>query len=129
MTDLQKQVVDLVNVERAKQGLKPVVAKQDLTQVAQLKAQDMLQKKYFSHTSPTYGSPFDMMRKHGISYTAAGENIAMGQRTAEQVMKDWMNSPGHRANILNANFNELGVGITQSYNGYGYIWVQMFARR
>ncbi|AEG58450.1 CAP domain-containing protein [Desulforamulus ruminis] len=129
MNQLQQQVVDLVNAERAKQGLKPVVAKQDLTAVAQLKAQDMYNKKYFSHTSPTYGSPFDMMRQQGISYTAAGENIAMGQKTAQQVMTDWMNSSGHRANILNANYNEIGVGVYQSYNGYGYIWVQEFARR
>ena len=129
MTEFQKQVVDLVNVERAKYGLKPVVAKQDLTNVAQLKAQDMYQKRYFSHTSPTYGSPFDMMRKYGISYLAAGENIAMGQKTAVQVMQDWMNSPGHRANILNGNYNEIGVGVTNSYTGYGYIWVQEFARR
>lgn len=129
MNELQQQVVELVNVERAKHGLKPVVAKQDLTNVAQLKANDMYQNRYFSHTSPTYGSPFDMMRKYGISYSAAGENIAMGQKTAAQVMQDWMNSPGHRANILNANYNEIGVGAYNSYSGYGYIWVQEFARR
>ncbi|ABO48631.1 Allergen V5/Tpx-1 family protein [Desulforamulus reducens MI-1] len=129
MNDFQKQVVDLVNAERAKYGLKPVVAKEDLTKVAQVKAQDMYQSRYFSHYSPNYGSPFDLMRKFGISYTAAGENIAMGQKTAAQVMQDWMNSSGHRANILNANYNEIGVGVYQSYNGYGYIWVQEFARR
>lgn len=129
MNDLQQQVVDLVNVERAKRGLKPLAAKQDLTNVAMIKAQDMYKNRYFSHTSPTYGSPFNMMRKYGISYTAAGENIAMGQSTAAQVVQDWMNSPGHRANILNGNYNEIGVGIYQSYKGYGYIWVQMFARR
>ena len=129
MNTMQQQVVDLVNVERAKAGLKPLVAKQDLTSVAQLKAQDMYNSRYFSHQSPNYGSPFDMMRKYGISYRAAGENIAMGQRTAAQVVQDWMNSPGHRANILNANYNEIGVGVYQSYNGYGYIWVQEFARR
>ncbi len=126
---MQQQVVDLVNVERAKAGLKPLEAKQDLTSVAQLKAEDMYNSKYFSHTSPNYGSPFDMMRKYGISYRAAGENIAMGQRTAAQVVQDWMNSPGHRANILNTNYTEIGVGVYQSYNGNGYIWVQEFARR
>ncbi|SHF12673.1 CAP domain-containing protein [Desulforamulus putei] len=129
MNELQQQVVDLVNIERAKYGLKPLAAKQDLTDVAMLKAQDMYKNRYFSHTSPTYGSPFDMMRKFGIYYTAAGENIAMGQKTAAQVMQDWMNSPGHRANILNSNYNEIGVGVYQSYTGYGYIWVQEFARR
>ncbi|MDA8235921.1 CAP domain-containing protein [Desulfotomaculum nigrificans] len=129
MSEMQQQVVDLVNQERAKYGLKPLTAKQDLTSVAQLKAQDMYQNRYFDHTSPTYGTPFDMMRKFGISYTAAGENIAMGQKTAAQVVQDWMNSPGHRANILNANYNEIGIGVYNSYTGYGYIWVQMFARR
>ncbi|GAB6159203.1 hypothetical protein JCM39194_24030 [Desulfotomaculum varum] len=129
MNELQQQVVELVNSERAKYGLQPLKAKQDLTEVAMLKAQDMYKNKYFSHTSPTYGSPFDMMKKYGIYYTAAGENIAMGQRTAAQVMQDWMNSPGHRANILNSNYNEIGVGVYQSYTGYGYIWVQEFARR
>ncbi|GAB6179087.1 hypothetical protein JCM14036_04060 [Desulfotomaculum defluvii] len=129
MNDFQKQVVNLVNAERAKYGLQPLVAKEDLTKVAQAKAQDMYQSRYFSHTSPNYGSPFDMMRKFGISYLAAGENIAMGQKTPEQVMQDWMNSSGHRANILNAKYNEIGVGVYQSYSGYGYIWVQEFARR
>ncbi|AEF92974.1 Sporulation uncharacterized protein YkwD [Desulfotomaculum nigrificans CO-1-SRB] len=129
MNKLQQQVVDLVNAERAKYGLPPLVAKQDLTNVAQLKAQDMYQNKYFSHTSPTYGSPFDMMRKYGISYTYAGENIAMGQTTAQQVMNDWMNSEGHRANILNPNYTEIGVGVAPSYTGYGYTWVQEFVRR
>ncbi len=75
---------------------------------------------YFSHTSPTYGSPFDMMRSYGVTYRYAGENIASGQRTAAQVMNDWMNSSGHRANILNQNFTKIGVGYV---NGK---WVQMF---
>ena len=125
----QQQVVDLVNQERAKHGLSPLQMKQDLNSVAQMKAQDMTDKKYFSHTSPTYGSPFDMMKKHGISYLAAGENIAMGQKTPAQVVQDWMNSPGHRANILNSNFTEIGVGVSNSYNGNGYIWVQAFCKR
>jgi len=129
LNDMQQKVVDLVNQERAKYGLKPLVAKQDLTSVAQLKAQDMYQNKYFNHTSPTYGSPFDMLRYFGINYTAAGENLALGQKTPVQVVQDWMNSPGHRANILNPNYTEIGVGIYNSYTRYGYIWVQMFARR
>lgn len=129
MNDFQKQVVNLVNAERAKYGLQSLAAKEDLTKVAQVKAQDMYQSRYFSHTSPNYGSPFDMMRKFGINYLAAGENIAMGQKTPEQVMQDWLNSPGHRANILNTKYNEIGVGVYQSYSGYGYIWVQEFVRR
>ncbi|EBK2060154.1 hypothetical protein AAL85_25555, partial [Salmonella enterica subsp. enterica serovar Typhi] len=78
---------------------------------------------YFSHTSPTYGSPFDMMKKFGIKFGYAGENIAMGQKTPAEVVNAWMNSEGHRANILNANYNLIGVGY---YNGY---WAQEFVGR
>lgn len=129
VSNFQQQVVDLVNQERAKNGLSPLTIKQDLTDVAQMKAQDMYDKKYFDHTSPTYGSPFDMMSKNGISYLAAGENIALGQQTPEQVMQDWMNSPGHRANILNPNFTQIGIGVYNSYKGNGFIWVQEFCKR
>ncbi|WP_031516427.1 CAP domain-containing protein [Desulfofalx alkaliphila] len=125
MGDFQKRVVELVNRERANNGLSPLVAKSDLNRVAQVKAEDMAGNRYFSHTSPTYGSPFDMMRQFGINYTRAGENIAMGYRTPESVMEGWMNSPGHRANILNPHFTEIGVG----FAGNGNYWVQLFARR
>ncbi|MDF2592072.1 MAG: sporulation protein, partial [Clostridia bacterium] len=74
------------------------------------------------HTSPTYGSPFDMMKQFGITYKTAGENIAMGQRTPEEVVKAWMNSPGHRANILKSSFTHIGVG----YVANGSYWTQMF---
>ena len=85
----------------------------------------MINKGYFDHTSPTYGSPFDMMQQFGISYRSAGENIAMGQRTPQEVMNSWMNSSGHRANILNSSFTTLGVGIAKDANGTIY-WTQMF---
>ena len=88
--------------------------------MAEDKAKDMYNNNYFSHTSPTYGSPFDMMKTYGISYTSAGENIAKGQKSPQEVMNSWMNSSGHRANILNAGYNQIGVGY---YNG---IWVQEF---
>lgn len=120
MGTFQSQVVDLVNKERANQGLKPLATDSLLTTVATEKARDMDVNNYFSHTSPTYGSPFDMMRSYGVQYRYAGENIASGQRSPEQVMRDWMNSPGHRANILNGNFTKIGVGYV---NGE---WVQMF---
>lgn len=116
----QNQVVTIVNQERAKNGLKPLTVNATLTKVAQTKAQDMYQNKYFSHTSPTYGSPFDMMKQFGVSYRSAGENIAMGQKTPQEVMNGWMNSPGHRANILNSSYTQIGVGYV---NGY---WVQEF---
>ena len=90
--------------------------------MARTKSQDMRDKGYFSHTSPTYGSPFDMMKQFGISYRTAGENIAMGYSTPQAVVTGWMNSPGHRANILNGAFTEIGVGYVQS-GGY---WTQMF---
>lgn len=82
----------------------------------------MQRNKYFSHTSPTYGSPFDMMKKFGISFRTAGENIAMGQRTPEEVVNAWMNSSGHRQNILNPNFTHIGVGYVEN----GNYWTQMF---
>ncbi|WP_368491086.1 CAP domain-containing protein [Clostridium sp. BJN0013] len=119
------EVIRLVNVERSKNGLSPLNANAELSKVATAKAQDMIDNSYFSHTSPTYGSPFDMMKKFGISYTAAGENIAYGQKNAAEVMNSWMNSPGHRANILNSNFTEIGVGVAKDKNGTPY-WVQMF---
>ena len=82
----------------------------------------MRDKGYFSHTSPTYGSPFDMMKSFGITYRAAGENIAYGYRTPQAVVNGWMNSSGHRANILNARFTQIGVG----YVAAGNYWTQMF---
>ncbi|MFY0545138.1 CAP domain-containing protein [Brevibacillus sp. H7] len=116
------EVAALVNQERAKAGLQPLRLDSNLSKMALDKAKDMHDNNYFDHTSPTYGSPFEMMKKYGISYTYAGENIAMGQRTPQEVMNGWMNSPGHRANILNPNFNTIGVAY---YNGY---WVQEFIR-
>lgn len=120
-----KAVLKLVNVERGKQGLKPLTLNTKLNKVAEDKAKDMRDNNYFSHDSRKYGSPFDMMRSYGINFSTAGENIAAGQRTAEQVMESWMNSSGHRANILNKNYSQLGVGfcVGGSYDTY---WVQEF---
>ncbi|KWX79676.1 hypothetical protein AMQ84_06060 [Paenibacillus riograndensis] len=115
-----QQIVTLVNKERAAAGLSPVSALASLNKVAAAKATDMRTNNYFSHTSPTYGSPFDMMSAFGVTYQYAGENIAMGQRTPQEVMTAWMNSAGHRANILSANFNYIGVGFDNNY------WVQEF---
>ncbi|ADO56985.1 CAP domain-containing protein [Paenibacillus polymyxa] len=116
------EVVKLVNNERSQKGLKPLTSNAKLTEVALAKAKDMSTNNYFSHTSPTYGSPFDMMKKFGVTYTYAGENIAMGQKTPQEVMKAWMNSQGHRENILKAEYTQIGVAY---YNGY---WVQEFTR-
>lgn len=120
----EQEVVALTNIEREKQGLQPLQLSEPLSKVARAKSQDMVDNNYFSHQSPTYGSPFDMMKEFGINYRTAGENIAMGHRTPEQVVQGWMNSEGHRANILNGNFTHIGLGYVEA-NGSTY-WTQMF---
>lgn len=120
------QVVNLVNQERQKKGLPSLKSDSELMRVAQLKAEDMAANGYFSHTSPTYGSAFDMLKKAGYSYRTAGENIAMGQKTAENVMNSWMNSSGHRANILGSGYTKIGIGYAVNSRGTPY-WVQIFA--
>ena len=121
----QQEVVNLVNKERAKYGLSALKSNSSLANVATIKSQDMVNKNYFSHTSPTYGSPFDMMKQFGISYKTAGENIAMGQKTPSEVVTAWMNSEGHRKNILSSSFTQIGVGVAKNANGQLY-WTQMF---
>ena len=118
----EQEVVDLVNQIRKNHGLNPLTVNWQLSRVARYKSQDMLDKKYFSHTSPTYGSPFDMIKAFNISYRTAGENIAMGYTSPSAVVNGWMNSTGHRANILNANYTQIGVG----YVANGHYWTQMF---
>lgn len=118
----EKQVVTLVNEERAKNGLGALKIDTALSKMARVKSNDMATHKYFDHTSPTYGSPFDMMKQFGITYQYAGENIAMGQQTPQEVMNAWMNSEGHRANILNKNFTHIGVGYVEN----GHYWTQEF---
>lgn len=115
-----QQVLQLVNSERANAGLSPLSMDSNLCNMALVKAQDLINNNYFEHTSPTYGSPFDMMKKFQINYDAAGENIAKGQPTPEQVMNDWMNSEGHRANILSSSFKNIGIGYFKG------AWVQEF---
>lgn len=122
VTAYEQEVVRLVNVERSKQGLSPLASDWQLSRVARYKSQDMKDNGYFSHNSSTYGSPFDMMKSFGISYRTAGENIAKGQRTPSEVVNAWMNSSGHRANILNKSFTKIGVGYVKS----GNYWTQMF---
>ncbi|MFD1956239.1 CAP domain-containing protein [Paenibacillus thailandensis] len=119
-SDYAAQVVDLVNKERKAAGLPALKSDPLLTKVAVAKAKDMDVNNYFSHTSPTYGSPFDMMTEFGVKYSYAGENIASGQKTPQEVMDAWMNSEGHRKNILNPKFTKIGVGYV---NGE---WVQEF---
>lgn len=118
----EQEVIRLVNAERAKAGLHALAEDWELSRVARYKSRDMHDLSYFSHTSPTYGSPFEMMKAFGIRYRTAGENIAMGYRTPAAVVEGWMNSPGHRANILNASYTRIGVG----YVADGNYWTQHF---
>ena len=122
VSDYEKKVVELVNEIRKEYGLSELKLNTKLCAVAKAKSQDMKDNNYFSHTSPTYGSPFDMIKSFGISYRTAGENIAMGYRTPEEVVDGWMNSEGHRANILNGSFKEIGMGHVAN----GNYWTQMF---
>lgn len=126
-TSQAKEVLDLVNQERSKAGLKALSLSEELTNVATIKAKDMRDNGYFDHTSPTYGSPFDMMSRFGVQYQSAGENIAAGQKTAQDVMNSWTNSSGHRANILSKNYTEIGIGYVEG-GSYGTYWVQMFKK-
>lgn len=124
---MESEVARLVNVQRANAGLAPLKLNWEMSRVARIKSQDMINKNYFSHISPTYGSPFSMMEDYGIRFSAAGENIAMGQRTPQEVMNAWMNSSGHRANILNPSYNQIGVGLAKTSSGVCY-WTQEFIK-
>lgn len=118
----EKEVVRLVNVQRTQNGLKPLTENWELSRVARYKSQVMVDRRYFSHTSPTYGTPFQMIKSFGLTFRTAGENIAYGQRTPQAVVNAWMNSSGHRANILSASYTQIGVG----YVANGHYWTQMF---
>lgn len=122
ISEYEQEVVELTNAERQKHGLAPLKIDEALSKVARVKSEDMAKQNYFSHNSPTYGSPFDMMKQFGISYRTAGENIAMGQKSPQEVVNAWMNSEGHRANILNSNFTHIGVGHVAN----GNYWTQQF---
>jgi uncharacterized YkwD family protein len=125
ISDVEARVIELTNVERRNNGMSDLQVDSPLSHVAREKSSDMRKNNYFSHTSPIYGSPFDMIRDFGVSYSAAGENIAMGQRSAEEVVQAWMDSEGHRANILNGTFTHIGVGYIEN----GNYWTQMFISR
>lgn len=122
ITSYEQEVIRLVNEIRVENGLKALAYDWELSRVARYKSQDMKDNNYFSHTSPVYGTPFQMIKDFGISYKSAGENIAKGYATPQAVVNGWMNSSGHRANILNANYTRIGVGYVAS----GHYWTQMF---
>ena len=120
----EQEVFNLINEQRTKNGLSALKLDKEVQRVARIKAQDMIDRNYFSHTSPTYGSPFDMLNSFKVSYKTAGENIA-GNSSNSGAVTAWMNSSGHKANILNSSFNYTGIGVVSS-NKYGKIYVQMF---
>ena len=122
VADFEQEVIRLVNEIRRENGLKALTYDWELARVARYKSQDMKDNAYFSHNSPVYGTPFQMIRNFGLPFRSAGENIAKGYATPQAVVNGWMNSSGHRANILNANFTHIGVG----YVPGGNYWTQMF---
>lgn len=123
----EKEVFDLINQQRTNNGLQALKIDEEVQRVARIKAQDMVNNNYFSHTSPIYGSPFDMLNSFKISYSSAGENIS-GNSNNSSAVTAWMNSSGHKANILNGNFNYTGIGVING-SKYGKIYVQMFIGR
>ncbi len=124
MNSDEKEVFNLINQQRTNNGLSALKVDNEVQRVARIKAEDMVTNNYFSHTSPTYGSPFDMLKSFKISYKTAGENIAANSSNSGAV-NAWMNSSGHKANILNSGFNYTGIGVVNS-SKYGKIFVQMF---
>ena len=124
MTTDEKEVFDLINNQRTQNGLSALKLDTETLRVARIKAQDMVDNNYFSHNSPTYGSPFQMLNSFKISYKTAGENIA-GNSSNSSAVTAWMNSSGHKANILNGSFNYTGIGVVKS-SKYGKVYVQMF---
>ena len=122
---IEQQVVDLTNQERQKHGVNPLHLDWEVARVARYKSAEMRDKNYFAHESPTYGSPFQMLTAFDVNYRGAGENIAAGQTTPQEVVNSWMNSEGHRRNILDPNFTHIGVGYATG-GSYRFYWTQMF---
>lgn len=120
----EKEVFDLINKQRTNNGLQALKIDNEVQKVARIKAQDMVDNNYFAHESPTYGSPFQMLKSFKISYKTAGENIAANSSNSGAV-NAWMNSSGHKANILNSSYNYTGIGVVSSKK-YGKMYVQMF---
>ncbi len=120
------QVFTLANAEREAAGLTPFVWSDDLANIALAHSKDMNDRRFMSHTNPDGLSPFDRIRRYGLKYSGAAENIAAGQKTPEEVMQSWMSSEGHRANILNPGLKQLGVGFYEGNGPYRTYWTQVF---
>lgn len=124
LTSDELETFNLVNQQRINNGLPALKIDYEVQRIARIKAQDMVNNNYFDHNSPTYGTPFNMLKNFGVSYNSAGENIA-GNSSNNAAVTAWMNSSGHRANILNGNYNYTGIGVVSSPK-YGKVYVQMF---
>ncbi|MFY3791468.1 S-layer homology domain-containing protein [Ureibacillus sp. MALMAid1270] len=124
---IANEVLKLVNAERAKVKVPPLKLNMGVTKVAQIKAQDMYDNDYFDHRSPTYGYASEMLKYFGVDFDNVAENAATGQLSAQEVVTDWMNSPGHRSNILDSYGTEIGIGVVQGEKGT--FWVQMFIHK
>lgn len=124
--ELEKKILELTNIERAKWGRKPLVWNDTLADTARMHSQDMADRGFFSHENPDGQTPFDRMTAAGINYKKAAENIAAGQATPEAAMQSWINSKGHLENIMREDLEELGVGIARG-GKYGIYWTQNFA--
>ncbi|WP_369716905.1 CAP domain-containing protein [Leptotrichia sp. HSP-536] len=125
--NFQMEVVRLVNIERRKRGIASLSVSNELSKATAIRA-DEISRKY-SHTRPDGSSYLTVLKTAGYMHSYVGENIAAGQKSPEEVMNAWMNSSGHRANILNPNYTEMGVGFTYATNSiYGTYWVQLFGR-
>lgn len=124
--DWAEQVLELTNAERSKRNIPPLKWNEQLANLGQQHCDDMIKRDFFSHNNPDGETPFDRMKKAGIAYWVAGENIAAGQYSPEAVIESWMNSAGHRKNILNPDFKSLGVGVVRGGH-YGVYWAQEFA--
>ncbi|AQS11472.1 cysteine-rich secretory protein family protein [Clostridium saccharobutylicum] len=127
LTSQEQEMLDLINQARTQNNVPPLEIDMQVTNVARIKAQDMIDNNYFSHSSPKYGSPFDMLKSFGISYVKAGENIA-GNHDVQDAHNSLMNSPGHRRNILDPNFTHIGIGIKNG-SSYGNMFSQMFVSK
>lgn len=121
-SNYEDEVLRLVNIERERNNLAPLTMNEEIRKIARIKSTDMSNNNYLAHVSPTFGTPFEMLKSFGITYKSAAENIAKGQPNPQEVVAAWMNSAGHKKNILTPSFKNIGVG----YNSNGNYWTQLF---
>jgi uncharacterized YkwD family protein len=126
---IEVELFFLTNAERIKFGVKPLILDIDNSKVARVKSKDLHDNKYFEHNSPKLGTPFEMLKNYGISYKTAGENLAAGYKTVGEVTKGWMNSPGHKENLLREKFERVGFGFYEGPNEYKRYYTQIFTTK